>query len=100
MLNEQSISSPHKETQRSPQFFLTSKYLATNSSRFKTVKTLPALTKSSNNSTFDFGDNEATTSTSLQCTSKEFDRETFLTELQKFPSFFGLKIILIKNREI
>ena len=35
VLNEQSISSPHKETQRSPQFFSTSKYLATNSSQFK-----------------------------------------------------------------
>ena len=99
VLNEQSISSPHKETQRSPQFFSTSKYLATNTSQFKTIKTLPAWTKSSNNSTFDFGDNEATTSTSLQCTSKKFDRETFLTELQKFPSFFGLKIIPIKNRD-
>ena len=77
VLNNQSISSPNSEPQRFPGF-VSPQYTLENSSC----------------------DNEATIGTSLQCTSKEFDRETFLTELRKFPSIWCKKHPDYKQRNV
>ena len=94
VLNDQSITRPHNEPQRSPGFVSPQN----SSGEFRLDETSPALSRSSSNSAFDSGDNEATIGTSLLCTSQEFDREMFLTELQKFPSIW-CKSIPITNRE-
>ena len=65
--------------------------IANSSGEFRLDDALSVLSKSSSNSTFDSGDNEATIGTSLQCRLKVFDRETFLTELRKFPSIWCRK---------
>ena len=84
-LNDQTINSPHNEPQRSPGFVSPQNTIANSSGEFGLDETGPALSRSSSNSSFYSGDNKATIDTSLQCTSKQFDRETFLTELWKFP---------------
>ena len=91
VLNDRSITLPKNEPQRSPGFVSPQYTLANSSGEFGLDETSPALSRSSSNSTFDSGDNEATIGTSLQCTSKEFDRETFLTELWKSPSIWCKK---------
>ena len=82
VLNDQSITPPHNEPQRSPGFASPQ----SSSGEFRLEETLPALSRS--NSSFDSGDNEATIGFSLLCTSQEFDRETFLTELRKLSSIW------------
>ena len=77
VLNVQLITPPHNEPQRCPGFL--SPQNSSGESRLD--KTSPALSRSSSNSTFNSGDNEAAIATSLLCTSQEFDRETFLIEL-------------------
>ena len=57
--------------------------IANSSREFGLEETSLALSRSSSNSIFDSGDNKATSAFSLQFASKEFDRETFLTELRK-----------------
>ena len=88
VLSDQSTTSPSNEPERSPGFVSPQNVIANSSGKFGLEETSPALSRSSSNSTFDSGDNEATIGISLQCTSKEFDRETFLTELRKFPSIW------------
>ena len=87
--NEQSITSPHNEPQWSHGFLSPQNTIANSSDDFGLDETSPSSSKPSSNSAFDSRDKEATTGTSLQCTSKEFDRETFLTELRKFASVRG-----------
>ena len=96
VLNGQSITPPHNEPQRCPGFV--SPQNSSGESRLD--ETSPALSRSSSNSTFDSGDNEATIGTSLLCTSQEFDRETFLTELRKFPSIWCKKHPDYKQRNV
>ena len=91
VLSDQSITSPHHETERSLGFVSPQNATANSSDNFGLEETLPALSRSNSNSIFDSGDNEASIGISLQLTSKEFDRETFLTELQKFPSIWCKK---------
>ena len=86
VLSDESILSPHNEPERSHGFVL--------------EETLPALSRSSSNSTFDSGNSETTIGISLQCTSKEFARETFLTELRKFPSIWCKKHPDYKQRNV
>ena len=100
VLNNQSISSPNSEPQRFPGFVSPQYTLENSSCEFGLDETSPALSRSSSNSTFESGDNEATIGTSLQCTSKEFDRETFLTELRKFPSIWCKKHPDYKQRNV
>ena len=98
-LNDQGITSPHNEPQKSFGFVsLHNTVAANNSGEFGLDETSLALSTPSSNAKFDSGDNEATIGTSLQWTSKEFDRETFLTGLRKFSSI-GVKIIPTTNRE-
>ena len=90
--NDQSITLPRNEPQSLPPGFVAPQNTIPNSSgEFGLDETSPALSRSSHNFTFDSCDNEATIGTSLQCTSKEFDRETFLTELRKFLSIWCKK---------
>ena len=96
VLNDKSITPPHNEPQRCPGFV--SPQNSSGESRLD--ETPPALSRSSSNSTFDSGDNEATIGTSLLCTSQEFDRETFLTELRKFPSIWCKKHPDYKQRNV
>ena len=96
VLNDQSITPPHNEPQRSPGFVSP----PNSSGEFRLDETSPALSRSSSNSTFDSGYNEATIGTSLLCTSQGFDRETFLTELQKFPSIWCKKHPDYKQRNV
>ena len=91
VLSDQSITSPHNEPERSPGFVSPPNAVANSSREFGLEDTSPALSRSSSHSTFDSGDNEATTGISQQCASKEFDRETFITELRKFPSIWRKK---------
>ena len=100
VLNDQSTTSPNNEPQRSPGFVSPQYTLANSSGEFGLDETSPALSRSSSNSTFDSGDNEATIGSSLQCTSKEFYRETFLTELRKFPSILCKKHPDYKQRNV
>ena len=100
VLNNQSISSPNNEPQRSPGFVSPQYTLENSSGEVGLDETSPALSRSSSNSTLDCGDNEATIGTSLQCTSKEFDRETFLIELRKFPSIWCKKHPDYKQRNV
>ena len=100
VLNNQSISSPNNEPQRSPGFVSPQYTLENSSGEVGLDETSPALSRSSSNSTLDCGDNEATIGTSLQCTSKEFDRETFLIELRKFPSIWCKKHLDYKQRNV
>ena len=88
VLSDQSILSPHNEPERSHGFVSPQNAIANSSGEFGLEDTLPALSRSSSNSSFDSGDGETTIGISLQCTSKEFDRETFLTELRNFPSIW------------
>ena len=98
VLNNQSISLPNNEPQRSPGFVSPQFTLVNSSDEFGLDETSPALSRSSSNSTFDCGDNDC--GTSLQCTSKEFDRETFLIELRKFPSIWCKKHPDYKQRNV
>ena len=77
VLNNQSISSPNNEPQRSPGFVSPQYTLENSSCEFGLDETSPALSRSSSNSTFDSGDNEATIGTSLQCTSKSLTGKRF-----------------------
>ena len=86
VLSDQNITSPHNEPERSPGFVSTQNATTNSSGEFGLEETSPALSRSNSNSTFDCGDNEASIGISLQCTSKEFDRETFFIELQKVSS--------------
>ena len=86
VLSDQNITSPHNEPERSPGFVSTQNATTNSSGEFGLEETSPALSRSNSNSTFDSGDNEASIGISLQCTSKEFDRETFFIELQKVSS--------------
>ena len=95
MLNDQSITLPHKEPQRFPEFV--SPQNSSGESRLD--ETSPALSRSSSNSKFDSGGKEATIYL-LLCTSQEFDRETFLTELRKFPSIWCKKHPDYKQRNV
>ena len=79
VLTDQSITSRHNESERSPGFVSPQNAIANSSGEFGLEATSIALSRSSSNSTFDSGDNEATIGVSLQCTSKKVDRETFLT---------------------
>ena len=98
-LNDQGIISPHNELQKSFGFVSLHNTVAVNNSgEFGLEETSLALSTPSSNAKLDSGDNEATIGTSLQWTSKEFDRETFLTGLPKFSSI-GVKIIPTTNRE-
>ena len=83
VLSDQCITSPHSEPERSPGFAPPQNAIANSSREFGLEETSLALSRSSSNSTFDSGDNKATSAFSLQFSSKEFDRETFLTELRK-----------------
>ena len=100
VINDQSITSPHNEPQRSPGFASPENTIAmaNNSGEFKLDGTSPASSRLSSNSSFDSGDNEATIGFSLQCTSKEFNREMFLTELRQFSSIWGKKYPDYKQR--
>ena len=100
MLSDQSITSPHNEPERSAAFVSPQNAIANSSGKDGLEETSPALSRSSSNSTFDSGGNEATIGTSLQCTSKGFDRETFLTELRKFPSIWCRKHPDYKQRNV
>ena len=86
VLSDQNITSPHNKPERSPGFVSTQNATTNSSGEFGLEETSPALSRSNSNSTFDCGDNEASIGISLQCTSKEFDRETFFIELQKVSS--------------
>ena len=86
VLSDQNITLPHNEPERSPGFVSTQNATTNSSGEFGLEETSPALSRSNSNSTFDCGDNEASIGISLQCTSKEFDRETFFIELQKVSS--------------
>ena len=100
VLSDQSITSPHNEPERSPGFISPQNAIANSSGEFGLEETSPALSRSNSNSTFDSGDNEASIGISLQCKSKEFDRETFLTELRKFPSIWCKKHPDYKQRNV
>ena len=100
VLSDQSITSPHNEPERSPGFVSPQNAIANSNGEFGLEETSPALSRSSSNSTFDSGGNEATIGISLQCTSKEFDRETLLTELRKFPSIWCKKHLDYKQRNV
>ena len=65
VLNDQSTTSPNNEPQRSPGFVSPQYFLANSSGEFGLDETSPALSRSSSNSTFDSGNNEATIGTSL-----------------------------------
>ena len=100
VLSDQSITSPHNEPERSPGFISPQNAIANSSGEFGLEETSPALSRSNSNSTFDSGDNVASIGICLQCTSKEFDRETFPTELRKFPSFWCKKHPDYKQRNV
>ena len=86
MLRDQCITLPHNEPERSPGFVSPPNAIANSSGEFGLEETSPGLPRLSSDSTFDFGENKATIGISQHCTSKEFYRETFLTELRTFPS--------------
>ena len=94
------VSPRHTMNQRSPGFVSPKNAIANSSGVFGLEETSPVSSRSSSNSTFDSGDNETTIGISLQCTSKEFDTETFLTELRKFPSIWCKKHPDYKQRNV
>ena len=100
VLSDQSITSPNHETERSLGFVSPQNAIANSSDEFGLEETSPALSRSNSNSTFDSGDNEASIGISLQWTSKEFDRETFLTDSWKFPSIWCKKHPGYKQRNV
>ena len=100
VLSDQNITSPHNEPERSPGFVSQQNATTNSSGEFGLEETSTALSRSNSNSTFDCGDNEASIGISLQCTSKEFDRETFFTELRKFSSIWCKKHPDYKQRNV
>ena len=96
VFNDEIITPPHNEPQRSPGFVSPQN----SSGEFRLDETSPASSRSTSNSTFDSGDNEAANGTSVLCTSQEFDRETFLTELRQFPSIWCKKHPDYKQRNV
>ena len=81
---------------RSSGFVSPQNAIANSSGEFGLKESSPALSRS----TFDSGDNEATIGISLQCISKEFDTETFVTEIRKFPSTWCKKYPDYKQRNV
>ena len=57
VLNDQSILSPHNKPERSHGFVSPQNDIAYSRGEFGSEETLPALSRSSSNSTFDSGDN-------------------------------------------
>ena len=100
VLNDQCITSPPNEPQRSPGFVSPQNTITNSSGEFGLDETSPALSRSISNSTFNSSDNEAFIGTSLQCTSKEFDGETFQAELRQFPSIWCKKHPDYKQRNV